>query len=197
MRRYKIVILTSGKSRGSNFEAIANYFQRKKLPIEISAVVITNKSAPIIEKCEHFRIPHLFISCKDINYYQNRLAEYIHANGINLIVLAGFMKLLKQDFITSIQIPILNIHPALLPKFGGKGMYGINVHQAVYAKRERFSGITIHQVNAEYDQGDIVFQKRIRVHRSKSPEIIAQKVLKQEHKYYGQVISKFLKDIYE
>ncbi len=197
MRRYKIVILTSGKSRGSNFVAIANYLKKKKIPIDISAVIVTNKRAPIIERCEQFNISHQFIGCKEIITYQNTLAEYVQANNIDLIVLAGFMKLLESDFINSIRVPILNIHPALLPKFGGKGMYGMNVHQKVYDYKEKFSGITIHQVNGEYDQGNIIFQKRIRIHRSKSPEIIAHKVLKQEHKYYGKVIYQFLKDYYE
>jgi len=197
LRRYKIVILTSGKSRGSNFVAIANYLKKKNIPIDVSSVIITTKNAPIIEKCEYFDIPHNFIGCKEIRTYQNKLADYIQANNIDLIVLAGFMKLLQNDFITSINIPILNIHPALLPKFGGKGMYGMNVHQAVFENKERFSGITIHQVNGEYDKGNIIFQKRVRTHRSKTAEIIAHKVLKEEHKNYGRVIYKFLKDYYE
>lgn len=197
MRRHNIVILTSGKSRGSNFVAIANYLQKKKIPINISAVIITNKNAPIVERCQQFNIHHQFISCKDISTYQHKLTEYIQTNNIDLIVLAGFMKLLQTDFINSLSIPILNIHPALLPQNGGKGMYGMNVHQKVYEKRERFSGITIHQVNGEYDKGKIIFQHRVRVHRSKTPEIIAHKVLKQEHKHYGRVIYKFIKDYYE
>jgi len=197
LRRYRIVVLTSGKSRGSNFLAIANHISRKKLPIDISAVIVTSRTAPVIEKCEHLVIPYHFIGCKDILSYQEKLTEFVITNNIDLIVLAGFMKLLTTDFITSIKIPILNIHPALLPKYGGKGMYGINVHQAVFAEQERFSGITIHQVNGEYDKGQVIFQKRIRVHRSKTPEVIAHKVLKQEHKHYGRVIYKFLKDYYE
>lgn len=197
LKRYKIVILTSGKSRGSNFVAIANYIKKKNLPLDISAVIVTNKTAPIVERCQQRNIDHLFISCKDITSYQKKLTEYVKNNSIDLIVLAGFMKLLKQEFIAEVKIPILNIHPALLPKFGGKGMYGMNVHKAVFSAKERFSGITIHQVNEQYDEGDIIFQNRIRVHRSKSPDIIAHKVLKQEHKHYGKVIYKFLKDYYE
>jgi len=191
------VILTSGKSRGSNFAAIANYLKRKKLLVEISAVIVTNKKAPIIEKCQFMNIPHNYISCKDISEYQAKLKDFLENKKIDLIVLAGFMKLLGADFISSINIPILNIHPALLPKFGGKGMYGMNVHQAVFSQGERYSGITIHQVNGEYDKGDIIFQKRIRIHRSKTPEIIAHKVLKEEHKNYGRVIYQFLRDYYE
>ena len=177
--------------------AITNHFRRRNLPIDISTVIVTSKNAPIIEKCEHLDIPYHFIGCRDIVSYQEKLTEYIQTINIDLIVLAGFMKLLTPDFITSIKIPILNIHPALLPKFGGKGMYGMNVHQAVFANQERFSGITIHQVNGEYDRGQVIFQTRIRIKRSKTPEIIAHKVLKQEHKHYGRVIYKFLKDYYE
>lgn len=197
MRRYKIVILTSGKSRGSNFVAIANYLQRKSLPVDVSAVIVTSKTAPIIDKCRQLHIAHHFIGCKDMTAYQSKLTEYIQANKVDLIVLAGFMKLLSADFITSLKIPILNIHPALLPHFGGQGMYGMSVHQAVFASKARFSGITIHQVNSVYDAGNIIFQKRIRVHRSKTAEIIAHKVLKMEHRFYGRIIAKFLRDYYE
>ncbi|MBI9032496.1 phosphoribosylglycinamide formyltransferase [bacterium] len=197
MKRYKIVILTSGKSRGSNFVAIANHLKRKRLPVDISAVIVTSKTAPVIEKCQELSISHYYLSCKDIAVYQQNLKDLVEDKKIDLIVLAGFMKLLESDFISSINIPILNIHPALLPKFGGKGMYGMNVHQAVFSQGERYSGITIHQVNGEYDKGDIIFQKRIRIHRSKSPEIIAHKVLKEEHKHYGRVIYQFLKAYYE
>ncbi len=191
------MILTSGKSRGSNFSAIAIHFKKKKLPIEISTVIVTNRKAPVIEKCQQLNIPHHYLSCNDISSYQENLKNFILNKKIDLIVLAGFMKLLGADFISSINIPILNIHPALLPKFGGKGMYGMNVHQAVFSQGERYSGITIHQVNGEYDGGKIIFQKIIRIHRSKTPEIIAHKVLKQEHKHYGRVIYNFLKDYYE
>lgn len=191
------MILTSGKSRGSNFVAIANYIKKKGLPINIQAVIVTSQKAPIIERCNLLDIPVEFISCKDLLSYQNKLHDYVASNKTHLIVLAGFMKLLSQDFISKVNIPILNIHPALLPKYGGKGMYGMNVHKEVFAAREGFSGITIHKVNGEYDKGDIIFQKKIRVLRSKSAEIIASKVLKQEHKYYGRVIFNFLKEYYE
>lgn len=197
MKRYNIVVLTSGKSRGSNFLAIANFFKKRRIPIDISAVIVTSKTAPVIEKCQSLSIPHKFISCKNITSYQTELSAFIKQNNICLVVLAGFMKLLQADFINDIKIPILNIHPALLPKFGGKGMYGMNVHKSVFANKEKFSGITIHKVNGQYDEGDIIFQKKIRVHRSKSPEIIAKKVLKEEHKYYGRVIYHFIKEYYE
>ena len=196
MRRFKIIILTSGKSRGSNFVAIANHIEKKKLPIDIVKVIVTSKTAPVIERCQKLAIQHQFISCLDITSYQDKLKELIITNSIDLIVLAGFMKLLTADFINSINIPILNIHPALLPKHGGKGMYGMNVHNAVFQARDKFSGITIHQVNSDYDRGEVVFRKKIRVHRSKSSEIIAKKVLKQEHKNYGRVIYKFLQEYY-
>ena len=196
MRRFKIIILTSGKSRGSNFVAIANHIEKKKLPIDIVKVIVTSKTAPVIERCQQLAIQHQFISCLDISAYQAKLTELISTNSIDLIVLAGFMKLLTADFINSINIPILNIHPALLPKHGGKGMYGMNVHNAVFQARDKFSGITIHQVNSDYDRGEVVFRKKIRVHRSKSSEIIAKKVLKQEHKNYGRVIYKFLQEYY-
>ncbi len=197
MNRFNIVVLTSGKSRGSNLLAIANYIKKKRLPISIQAVIVTSKKAPVIERCNLLDIPVEFISCKDMDQYQEQLSDFVKTKKIHLIVLAGFMKLLREDFIANIKIPIINIHPALLPKYGGKGMYGMNVHKEVYENQEHFSGITIHKVNAHYDQGQIIFQQRIRVHRSKSPEIIARKVLKQEHKYYGRVIYRFLKEYYE
>ncbi len=196
MRRFKIVILTSGKSRGSNFEAIYNTIKQNNLPIDIAAVYVNSKKAPIIDKCHDFGISVKYLSTKDMLNYQHEVKIFLAKEMIDMVVLAGFMKLLPEIFVTKVRIPILNIHPALLPKFGGKGMYGMNVHEAVFKAKESFSGITIHRVNSYYDEGKIIFQKKVKVAKAKSSEIIAQRVLKLEHKYYGKVIYSYLKEFY-
>lgn len=196
MQRYKIIILTSGKSRGSNFVAIVNHIKKRRLPIDIAGVIVTSKTAPIIDKCISSGIPYKYIKCHTISDYQADLFDFIQKHQVQLVVLAGFMKLLEEDFIQKLELPIINIHPALLPNYGGKGMYGINVHKRVFQDKRTFSGITIHLVNGEYDKGQIIFQKKVRIHRSKSPEILAHRVLRLEHKYYGPTIYKFLKEYY-
>ena len=191
--RYKIVILTSGSSRGSNFVAINRYFTSRSIPIDIDNLFVTSRKAPVIERCASFGIKHTFLSARDMSLYQEKLKVYIKENSIDLIVLAGFMKLLTGDFIDSVGVPILNIHPALLPNYGGKGMYGMNVHNAVFKAKEKFSGVTIHQVNSKYDEGEVILQKRVRINRYKSAKLIAKRVLKLEHAYYGRVIWSFLR----
>lgn len=196
MHRYKIVILTSGHSRGSNFVAIAKYFQKRNLPVDIVSVIVTSRKAPIITRCEKLGVDSHFISAKNMLKYQTELQEYIKDNKIEMVVLAGFMKLLSSDFIDGINIPILNIHPALLPNYGGKGMYGMNVHKAVYYNKESFSGVTIHLVNSKYDSGKILCQQRVKIKKAKTPETIGARVLRLEHKYYGRTIYNYLKEYY-
>ena len=116
--------------------------------------------------------------------------------GIDAIILAGFLWLIPEYLITRYQDRIVNIHPALLPKFGGKGMYGAHVHRAVLKSGENETGITIHLVNQQYDKGQIIFQERCAVDKDDSPESLAAKVHRLEHQFYPQVIEKWLTSKY-
>ncbi|MBW6516376.1 MAG: phosphoribosylglycinamide formyltransferase [Candidatus Cloacimonetes bacterium] len=187
-----IAVLTSGKSRGSNFCAIHNWFQEHKIPVRISFVTVNNPHAPIIEKCNEFNINHIYLSTKDMVKFEHELLTLTSKHNIELIVLAGFLKKLSVSFIRDFGKPILNIHPALLPKYGGQGMYGLRVHQAVFAAREKESGVTVHLVNEDYDAGETVVQQKIYIGDCHTPEEIAARVLRLEHQIYAPTIWKIL-----
>ncbi len=188
----KIAFLTSGMSRGSNFEAIVHFLRENNLPVEVSFVIVTRKYAPIIEKCEAFQIPSIFLKATDIQQFESTLTELIHLHKIDLLVLSGFLFKLSHEFIQSVSCPIVNIHPALLPKYGGEGMYGHFVHEAVFAAKEKMSGATVHWVNEDYDAGKIIAQQEVDITGCKSPEEIAAKVLAVEHELYGKTIASIL-----
>lgn len=117
------------------------------------------------------------------------------AEKIDLIALAGFMSLLGGDFLTSVGIPVVNIHPALLPKYGGPGMYGMRVHEAVFASGDKVSGATVHLVDPVYDHGEIIAQKQVDISACRSPEEIAGLVLRVEHQLYAPAIYQYLSDL--
>ncbi|HOD53112.1 MAG TPA: phosphoribosylglycinamide formyltransferase [Candidatus Cloacimonadota bacterium] len=190
----KIAVLTSGHSRGSNFKAIHQYIQNKNLPYQIAFVMVTDQTAPITDYCRMNQI-------ETIVYQPNQkmndfLIETFRMRPCDLIVLAGFMRKISQAFLDSIQCPVINIHPALLPNYGGRGMYGSHVHQAVFQAGDKISGASVHFVSNEYDKGEIVLQQSVDITDCKSPDDIARKVLEIEHKIYGEAIEMVLsKDI--
>ena len=188
----QITVFTSGLSRGSNLRAMAQYFAQHELPIQINCVVHTLRTVPIVDVCKELGLPSVLIPGKDMRSFESQARELILDSNIQLVVLAGFMKLLSADFINTIGIPIVNIHPALLPKYGGSGMYGKSVHQAVYKHHERVSGATVHLVDALYDHGRIIAQETVSIEDCQSPEEIGQRVLKIEHGLYGKAIAEFL-----
>ncbi|MBT8218642.1 MAG: phosphoribosylglycinamide formyltransferase, partial [Bacteroidia bacterium] len=127
-------------------------------------------------------------------YHSEEILKELTKRHIDLIVLAGFLMLIPEYLVTRYPKKIINIHPALLPKYGGKGMYGHHVHEAVKAAGEKYSGMTIHYVNKNYDEGDIILQRKCRLAKKDSAEDIAKKVLKLEHRYYPVTIEKVLGD---
>lgn len=188
----KIVVLTSGKSRGSNLRALALYFRNHKVDIEIALVVVSLRQAPVLEVCQEFNLPSSFISAKNMAEYERLLLEQIRDIRPAALVLAGFMKQVSEQFLHRVDTPVLNIHPALLPLYGGKGMFGMNVHTAVFEAGEKTSGATIHLVNQDYDRGQILAQKEIDISDCQSPPEIAARVLKIEHELYAPTIVNYL-----
>ncbi|MFA5498195.1 MAG: phosphoribosylglycinamide formyltransferase [Candidatus Cloacimonadia bacterium] len=186
--RYRIGVLTSGMSRGSNLLAIRNWFNENQLPVDISFVVVTHRRAPVIERCQYFGLEHIFVSTKDMTEFEERVLTLISEREIDLIVLAGFLKKLSAEFLDKAAIPTLNIHPALLPKYGGEGMYGSNVHKEVFQNKESESGATVHYVNKHYDDGEIILQRKVDLEGCESPEQVAERVLKIEHDTYAPAI---------
>ena len=182
----RIAIFASGS--GSNAQNIIEYFADNK-NIIVDSVWTNNPSAYVLERAKKCGIDSFIFSREE---FKNTLfvVEKLKNRNINLIVLAGFLWLIPSNLIQNFRI--INIHPALLPKYGGKGMYGMNVHQAVVENKEIESGISIHFVNEKYDEGEIIFQAVCPVIPSDSPEDVAEKVHQLEYKHFPEVIEKVL-----
>ena len=187
----KIAVFSSGKSRGSNFMSIYNYLKTNNLPIYIDYIIVTDKDSPIVNIANEKNIKQFFYdsSNEKINEFLIRVCL---ENPVDLIVLAGFMRKLSNSFFSKIKTPVINIHPALLPLYGGKNMFGMAVHEAVFLANERFSGATVHFVNEKYDEGKIIIQQECEITDCNSPLEISQKVLQVEHKIYPEAIKSLL-----
>jgi len=183
-----IVLFASGS--GSNVENIATYF--KDIPsVTISCVFTNNRNAFVIDRCNKLNINMLCFN-KNAFFKTDCVLTALKALNPDLIVLAGFLLKIPEKIIQHFPNKIINIHPALLPKFGGKGMYGIHVHEAVKAHNEVETGITIHYVSQNYDEGAIIYQAKTKVHPNDEPHQIAQKVHELEYEHFPKVIHKLL-----
>ena len=191
MLKKNIAIFASGS--GSNAEAIMSYFQ-KHSAIQVALILTNNPKAFVLKRAEKFQISTKVFQ-KEEFYNSTHIPEMLNSIAIDLVVLAGFMWLVPKNFIEIFKGKIMNIHPALLPKFGGKGMYGSNVHQAVIKAKEKRSGITIHFINEKYDDGLIIRQDFCMVEENDTPDLLAQKVHKLEHSNYPAVIQEYLESI--
>lgn len=180
----KVAIFASGS--GTNAEEIIRYLKNHDR-ISISLVLSNNPKAFVLQRAENHHIPH-FVFDRTEYYKERKVDDILEQNGINFIVLAGFMWLVPKRFVQKYPNRIVNIHPALLPKYGGKGMYGNFVHEAVKQNKETESGITIHWVNEAYDEGNIIFQAKCKLDPNDSPTDIANKVHKLEYEHYPRVI---------
>lgn len=183
----KIVILASGG--GTNAENIIRYFQQKK-NVQVVSVLSNNRKAGVFERIQPLGVPAIYYN--NACFTSGFLTAYLKDLAPDLIVLAGFLKKIPEELIVQFPKQIINIHPALLPKFGGKGMYGMHVHNAVKAAGESETGITIHYVNAEYDEGAILFQAKTKVEVKDTPEDIARKIHLLEQKHFPEVIADLL-----
>lgn len=184
----KLAIFASGG--GSNAQKIHEFFQNHA-DIEIKLVVVNNKKAGIIKKALSWKIPILPIN--RVSFYESQeVVTKLIEEEIDLVILAGFLWLIPDSLLEAFPNKILNIHPALLPKYGGKGMYGINVHKAIFESKEKVSGITIHTIDGEYDSGNFIYQESINIEHCNSPQEIAESVLKLEHENFAKVIETYL-----
>ncbi len=186
----KIAIFASGS--GTNAENIIKFFKENKKN-EISLIFSNNKNAPVIQRAINHNIKYHIFSRPDF-YETQKILEILKENKTNFIVLAGFLWLIPEYLIDAYPNKIINIHPALLPKYGGKGMYGMKVHEAVVENRDTESGISIHYVNKEYDKGNIIFQAKCNVLPNDTADDVAKKVHELEYAHFPKVIEKFLSD---
>lgn len=185
----KIVLFASGS--GTNVENIITYFQEKKTA-EVVAVFCNNPNARVLDRAVHLAVPTFVFSKEGLN--GNVVLDKLKIYNPDLIVLAGFLLQFPVSIIKSFP-SIINIHPALLPKYGGKGMYGMNVHRTVLENKEPETGITIHYVTENYDEGGIIFQKTVSIENCISADEVAEKIHQLEHNNFPQVIEQLLEKI--
>src|SRR6218665_143574 len=183
----KIVLFASGS--GTNVENIVKYFKDSAV-VEIVAVISNKPEAKVLERAANHQVP-AFVFLKD-DFSTDKVLNKIQEIKPDLIVLAGFLIKFPSNIISLYPNKIINIHPALLPKYGGKGMYGMNVHKAILENNETETGISIHYVDEHYDNGDMIFQHKVSIIDCKTPEEIAQKVHELEHKHFPKVIEQLL-----
>ena len=184
----KIAIFISGK--GSNAENIIKYFQKTSKSIKF-ILLSNNKKSNIVNISQKYKVNYYIFSNKEL-FDSNKVLNILQNNQINLIVLAGFLVKIPLNIINNFRKKILNIHPSLLPKYGGKGMYGDFVHKKVLENKEKLSGITIHFVNQNYDEGDIIFQKHTYINPDYDLEKLRKSIQSLEYKYYPIIIDKMI-----
>ena len=184
----KIVIFASGS--GSNAERIYEYFVQNNL-FEIALILTNNPQAGVLERAKRLTIPYIVFDRKTL-YKTDFIQVLLQHINPNLIVLAGFLWKFPDKIISDFPKKIINIHPSLLPKYGGKGMYGTYVHQAVIADKQKQSGITIHYVNEYYDQGEVIYQAITDVFPTDTPESLAERIHKLEYEFFPKIIEKLL-----
>jgi phosphoribosylglycinamide formyltransferase-1 len=195
MRRLSLVVLASGG--GTNLQAIIDHIEAGKLNAQIRAVISNNSKAGALERARNHHIPAIHLSHKQFatpEEFDQKLLSILKENQTDMVVLAGYMKMLSPTVIREYKNRIINIHPALLPAFGGSGMYGIHVHEAVIKSGVKVTGVTVHMVDEVYDHGAIVMQKTVPVMDDDTPESVAERVLKVEHVAYSEAIQLFAED---
>jgi len=183
----KIVIFASGS--GTNAENIIRYFQATK-SASVEAVFTNKADAQVIQRAEKYQVPSQVFTKNDLE--TGKVLQEINTIQPDLIVLAGSLLEFPESIVEEYPDKIINIHPALLTKYGGKGMYGMHVHRAVVENKESKTGITIHYVNENYDEGNIIFQKEVTVLTSDTPEVVAAKIHELEQDHFAAVIEKLI-----
>jgi phosphoribosylglycinamide formyltransferase-1 len=185
-----IILFASGG--GSNAEQIMQYFAHKE-HYAVVTLFTNNANAGVLDKAKKYGVPTVIFSKEELN--EGKVLLKLRSFNPSIVVLAGFLWKFPSDIIAAYPGKVINIHPALLPKYGGKGMYGIHVHRAVLENKDAESGITIHYVNDNYDEGNVIYQHTVEVSDCLTPEEVAQKVLALEHEHFPRVIEEILNEL--
>ncbi|MCK9218888.1 MAG: phosphoribosylglycinamide formyltransferase [Bacteroidales bacterium] len=185
---YRIAVFASGN--GSNAQRIIEYFDHHP-QIKVEIILSNNPAAYVLERAKKLGIPS-FVFNRHEFYESDIIPDFLAARNINYIVLAGFLWLVPVNILRSYDHRIINIHPALLPKYGGKGMYGMKVHEAAISAGDPESGITIHFVNEKYDNGAIIFQAKCEISKGDTPNRLAEKIHQLEYRYFPEIIEQVL-----
>lgn len=183
--RKKIAVFISG--RGSNLKSLINYSKTKKSLIEIVLVISNNELAKGLNLASKYKINNLTISAKNKKKFEFSALRILKKNKVDILCLAGFMRILSPTFIKKFSKPILNIHPSLLPKYKG-----LNTHYKAIKNKDKFSGASVHIVNKKLDSGKVILQKKIKIIKKDTPKSLEKKILKIEHQIYKKAIIKFL-----
>lgn len=183
----KIIVFASGS--GSNAENIIQYFNNTQFA-RVVLVLTNNASAKVIDRAQKYQIPVQIFTKNDL--IEGKVLQNIAKIQPDLIVLAGFLLQFPKNIIDVYPTSIVNIHPALLPNYGGKGMYGMHIHRAIVENKETETGITIHYVNENYDEGAIIFQKKVALTANDTPETVAEKIHELEQNNFPQILEKIL-----
>ena len=181
--KIKTAVFISGT--GSNLKSLIKFSKLKKSPISINLIITNSKLAKGLKYAGIFKIKKKIINFKNKEFAEKKILNELNKNKIKLICLAGFMKILSNNFIKSYKGKILNIHPSLLPKYKG-----LNTHKRAIENKDKYSGCTVHFVNAKLDSGKIILQKRVNIYKKDSPDSLAKRILAQEHKLYPKAILK-------
>ena len=181
----KTAVFISGK--GSNLKSLIKFSRTSKSPISINFIISNNSKAKGLNYAKKFKIKKKVLNFKNKILSEKKLLSILKINNINMICLAGFMKILSGNFIKKFKGKILNIHPSLLPKYKG-----LNTHKRALNNKEKYSGCTVHFVNSKLDSGKIILQKKVKIAKNETEASLAKKILAQEHKLYPQAILKAL-----
>ncbi len=184
----KIAIFISG--RGSNLKSLIKYFKKKNSSIEITLVISNNPKAKGLEFAKKSEIKNFGLKYISKSSFENKSLKLLKKNDVDLLCLAGFMKILSRNFIKSFSKPILNIHPSILPKYKG-----VNTHERAIKNNDKITGATVHRVNEKLDSGKIILQKKVKILKKDNIKSLEKKVLKIEHEIYPKAIVKFLSKI--
>ena len=183
INRIRTAVFISGT--GSNLKSLAKFSKTKISPISINFIVSNNSKAKGLNYAKKFKIKKKVLNFKNKKLSENKLLSILKKNNIEMICLAGFMKILSKNFIKKFKGKILNIHPSLLPKYKG-----LNTHEKALINKEKYSGCTVHFVNSRLDSGKIILQKKVKISENETVESLAKKILVQEHKLYPKAILK-------
>lgn len=189
MPALKLGVLVSGG--GTNLQSIIDHIESGYLPAEIAVVISSKEGAYALERAKKHRIPAYVVKRKDFDSqekYEDEMIELLRRHHVELVVLAGFIKVLSPHFVRAFPNRIMNIHPALIPSFCGKGFYGEKVHEAVLNYGAKITGVTVHFVDEGTDTGPIILQRAVAVEDDDTPDTLAARVLKEEHKIYPEAI---------
>lgn len=173
-------------------QAVIDEIEEKRIEAKIAGLITNRADIQAVERAKKFNIPVCVLPETESEDYASKLEDQLSKWKPDLIILAGFLKKIPDSVIRTYKNKIINIHPSLLPKFGGKGFYGMKVHKAVLESGDRETGCTVHYVNEEYDKGPIISQAKVPVHSSDTPEVLAKRVLKAEHDLLPSVIKKLI-----